>query len=575
MQATYPEVRATVRSRAGAFLSALERPAVQASIPVVFLVLVIAGTWRGFSAVPFWDMWDGAVWFYLAVRDGVDGQFLAQHNEHRIVFSKILFWLDLHVFGARSYLLLPANVGLGILVWMAFCGTARPLIRDDGHWKIVCCALAALSLSWMQSENFVWAFQSQFLVAVLFPLAAFAYLAMSARAPRFVPWFIGALVFGAASLGTMVNGLLVFPLLVAMQVVLARVTGRISWGRVLVLTVSGGVLTALWFRGFALGSDGVTPTPADFVLFAATFMGDPLGHISGHVAGGVMGGVAFAGVVLALAILWWRQGTQLHPMFLGLLAMIAFIGGTCLMVSYGRAAIAHDASMISRYATPSLAAWCACLILGAAVLQTRPRAQAIFARTSAALALVLLPIQFQALNGEGPLARQERMHGALALVLGVYDPEALRKIYLSKTRDYYLHVKTAADRLAAMNRSIFADPAWNRITARIGGPIPDGWRACTGAVERMRAIPGEDRFRGVDGWAIDKERLRQPRLIYFAVDGRVVGLAMSGAPRPDVAAVMGWRGRRGGFNGFVAADANGDLAVLCPGTDDAMADVPG
>ncbi|MGD4365427.1 hypothetical protein QT713_22860, partial [Xanthomonas citri pv. citri] len=42
-----------------------------------------------FSPVPFWDMWDGGLGFYVRQMTDVS-QWWAQHNEHRIVLSRIL-----------------------------------------------------------------------------------------------------------------------------------------------------------------------------------------------------------------------------------------------------------------------------------------------------------------------------------------------------------------------------------------------------------------------------------------------------------------------------------------------------
>src|SRR5687767_513075 len=65
--------------------------------PVAFLALALVGGTRHYSPVPFWDMWDSYLGFFGSTRDGGFGVWWAQHNEHRIVFSKVLFWLDLAV----------------------------------------------------------------------------------------------------------------------------------------------------------------------------------------------------------------------------------------------------------------------------------------------------------------------------------------------------------------------------------------------------------------------------------------------------------------------------------------------
>ena len=63
-------------------------------LPALFVVSTILGTVRWFSPVPFWDMWEHTVRFYTDVLDGRWSAFWDQANEHRIVISYALFWLD-------------------------------------------------------------------------------------------------------------------------------------------------------------------------------------------------------------------------------------------------------------------------------------------------------------------------------------------------------------------------------------------------------------------------------------------------------------------------------------------------
>lgn len=555
-------VRERLTAWARACVPALNYPRVLAAIPVLFFSLVMAGVIRAYTPVPSWDMWDGAVQFYFDTRDGVRGALTHQHNEHRIVFSKLLFWLDIHYFGARAVFLAAAHIVLGLLIWGTFCAVARPLIADRRLWAILCCGLGVFSFSWMQQENFTSAFQSQFFAAVLFPLLAFACLAMTAAARRPWLWFAAAIAGGVASLGTMVNGLLAFPLLVIMQIALgAWMPRRIVLIRALILTTIGIAAVALWFRTYTFPDAAEAPALGDILVLALTFMGVPFSPFSAGVAAGIVGGLVFGATTVALFVRWWRARAQFHPLVLALFAMIAFVGATGLMVAYGRASITADASAISRYATPALAAWCAMLSVAAAVFQRRPRAVRLFAGVTVASALLFLPAQLNALGDDGPRFQEERMHGALALMLDIYDPVALSKIYQTPMPELHVRLRAAAGRLAAGGRSTFADPRWDDARARLGSSAAEGFHPCEGMIEQTRALP-DSSFRAVSGWMFDPAA-RPPRFVYFAHDGRIAGLAVTGAPRPDVVRVKGRRAYRGGFDGYVAAPDGAVVAIVC------------
>ena len=71
--------------------------------------LAIIGGFRFYSPIPFMDMWNGYLDFYLRTLNGDTSVWWAQHNEHRIFLSRILYWLDIKYFQGLSYFLTAAN----------------------------------------------------------------------------------------------------------------------------------------------------------------------------------------------------------------------------------------------------------------------------------------------------------------------------------------------------------------------------------------------------------------------------------------------------------------------------------
>jgi hypothetical protein len=151
----------------------------------IFILLAILGTIRSYSPVPFWDMWDGFLQFYLKVSEQDWGAWWVGHNEHRIVLSRIFFWLDLRFFGGTGWFSLSATYLFIVVVgafftsiWCEQTGSSQAgdlLIGGDRSRKIsdwyMLFFLMAWIFSWSKYENLTWAFQSQFILAQLLPLS--------------------------------------------------------------------------------------------------------------------------------------------------------------------------------------------------------------------------------------------------------------------------------------------------------------------------------------------------------------------------------------------------------------------
>ncbi len=533
-----------------------------AVLPAAFFGLMLIGLVRWYSPVPFWDMWDAYLAGYIAYLDGDWRWLFAQTNEHRIWFSNVLFFLDLTFFGGRSLFLIPANVVLVLALWLTLTLIARALLKDAPRlWPVVALALGPLCFSWLQEQNLTWGFQSQFFVAYLFPLAAFACLARSDDAQYGSRWFAAALVFGLASLGTMANGIAVLPLMVAMSLAMRR----ISWRRTLIILVIGAVSITAWFQGYFTVARDHAPL-AQTVTFILTFFGLPIGEMFASERASYVGGALFIAATTAFALQWLRTRKVQAPLVLGLVTFLAYIGASCAVIALGRAAIQPNAALVSRYATPSLIAWCALAILVAFAFRHARYARAVTMAVGILAAAGLWSSQSKVFGDVGPELVHQHLAGALALKLKIADRRIIGAIYPTDSDEAFNHVRTVADMAEGKKLSIMADPDLAFAASIIGQPVPVGLHACAGAVDQVEVIEGESTYARVSGWAYDESLRAPPRLAFLVRDEVVEGVVAAGHSRPDVAASIGVAAARSGFVGFLrpgADEAASTAQIFC------------
>lgn len=131
------------------------------------LVSTIYGVVRFYSPVPWWDEWDGYIGFYRNLAFGIWRGWWIPHMEHRLIFPRALFLLDINAFGGMHYflffieqLMLAAVV---VIVWREYArGRA---VRAPLGWVIG--FPVALMFSWVQSEVLKWGFEVQVIAVYL------------------------------------------------------------------------------------------------------------------------------------------------------------------------------------------------------------------------------------------------------------------------------------------------------------------------------------------------------------------------------------------------------------------------
>lgn len=514
----------------------------RATSPLLVLLLLLAiwtavssaiGAWRDFSPVPFWDQWRGYIDFYMHADSW--RAYWQPHNEHRIIVSKLIFWADNRWFGGRNVLSMVANYVLLFALAASFCRIGMRYLEDFNRRLALIAVVGVIMFSWVQWENLTWAFQNQWYAVSLFALLAFACLERG----RDWRWLIGSIVCALLSMCSMANGLLAFPILVAMALYL-----RLGWERVLALAVACALATAAYTHHLHPATDkpityALHAMPHEVARFVVLYLGGPAwGALQSLTLSLVFGGLWLLGAALLLwmIVVCRRSPERLRAPAMG--AMALFILATGLVTALGRVPLlGSGVAMASRYESAALVGWTAMLIFFAANCSTLFQIEFVAAAALAAMAVVA-PYQPNALT---PMAdRTFRLNaGGLALRAGVFDSPLIAPL----NDDHALLVKVATE--ARMRHlSIFSRPS-------VDFPEPTSpvvaSRPCTGGINSIvKASPTSD-LAQINGWAYEPNGSPAAHVIITDPSGNPIGYGIGGEPRAAEAASVGNQETRSGW----------------------------
>lgn len=532
----------------------------------VFVTLAVIGAIRNYSPVPIWDMWNGYLDFYVRVNQGDWYAWWAQHNEHRILLARLFFWMDLEWFGGAGWFLILINYLLLGLICIVFLSALRE------HTKNTTCLIGYFIVSWLfswsQQMNLVWGFQIQFFLVQLLPLCAFYSMHKSANLNKNASVNFGAsIVFGVLSIAAMANGVLVLPLMTLFAFLI-----RLSLKKCFLLVFASVASIWCYFNDYHAvtfhGSitQALVETPVGLFQFILLYLGGPFYYISGSTTYSIY--IAkFMGGFLIISSMFFASRSLRTPrqstLDLALLFFILFIGGTALGTAGGRLSFGVNMALTSRYMTPALMAWSALIILY--IPHILKPGKAISKKIWLPLLLLLismLPLQLSALISKKEIIF-EREVASLALELGVKDAPQIANV--SPTADVNWALSFAR-KPADLDLSIFGMTPIKNSRERIGTQstsltyLPAG---CIGKINDVQIIEGDSRYLQVRGWMLNPSNLSVPQSISFIdSQGLVVGIALTGQSRKDVAAEINLPVVNSGFKGYLRADQRGKLVEL-------------
>jgi hypothetical protein len=530
------------------------------TIAVTLYMVVIT-----YSALPYWDGW-------IQIDVAANGNnplspawLWQQHNEHRLVLPKLFLAADLRLFWARQAFLLASIfviqlLHLALLSWsMWVLGGWRGTLWRTGTGLAAFCLFCP-----SQGENFIWGFQTCFVLAPLLATVSCVALLLSwierqqqTAKPAPAAFLLLSILAAVGASYSLSNGNLLWPLLL-----LAALYLRLPRSAIVALAVSAVLSAGLYVYKYARPSYHADPTaslraPLTLMKYCAVYFLGSWIHRDIHASEYVL--LAGLGIVIALLLPALPYARGFCVFAVQLVFTMAFCVATAIITATGRSNSGIAQALASRYQTVALLFWCCLglLLLGATF--ARPGRHYAFTVTQVCLLVILAR---GAIIARYPIA-EARRHTftqkaiAASLITGVHDPAVLSESF--PERDLLLK---SARYLETNHLSVFAGST----PSEIGRPLESVFRLaspsdCAGMVESVAPVD-ETGERGVRlaGWAWDSKHDRPPSAIVVVTNGIITGLGAVGQWRPNVRTMKPKMSSSYiGFVGFVPKPAAGSL----------------
>ncbi|MFT4505385.1 hypothetical protein [Caballeronia sp. 15711] len=521
------------------FLNTSTAISVASLIVAAFVVATtLYGVVRFYSPIIWFDEWDGYLGFYLSTLGNLGLQpWWEPHVEHRIITSRVLYWLDLRYFHGAHVILFGAEqlglAGIVIVVMRAYTdGRARV---DRIAWVIG--IGAALMFSWVQSEILKWGFETCVVLAYFFATSA-AYL--FTRDKITPPKRLGlAFTFAALSEFSMGNGIGA-PVMLAMLSILMRRSRQ----EIVASGCAAIILVASYMIGYSKPPPNplaITPTLNSMAEFLVVFLGNPLFFIGAPVwACAAMGFFTLVGSCwIGVHVYLTRQVTPYRAFLFGL---ILFVFASGAAATIGRSPGGIMAAIESRYTTGPLLGWLALALLAFDVSLTAV-AQTCIMLVSVVISAVI------ALSQGGARADNAYLYdwklGLLGQRIGLDHKEYSGQLFPLEIHSRFVrNANLAADlKLGIYGQPWLHDAGLVKFDSTLGD---DGM--CRGYIDTVKpnALGAT-----VGGWAVADQS--KDLLIVLTDDtGKTVGYGVTGARRSDVTALIPSAPATSGWVGFAS-----------------------
>lgn len=442
-------------------------------------------------------------------------------SEHRLIFPRILFLLDYRIARGTGYSLILMTVFIQVLQALLL-GRALQKNLDLAGWeRLFFFFLGIVDCFWLvQSGNMIWGFQvAWFLNGLAASLAAFLICRINDDSETRT-WLniLGAALCCIVSTYSVANGL--FMCLVLLGVILKI---RLPRQFIFFWIFFSAALGASYL--YHLEPESGRHLWKEIFNFQAyhyflVYMGNPVSRFS--LAAGTLVGLTGLGLFFLFARRLFREKRPGFFLKFGL-AQMSYVLLTAMATALGRNDNGVDHASSSRYYTPVLLFWFfACVLVYTQVAGYPKTAKRLRLGVLLALFCGVLPVQLAAPH-QRKIRYVKNDEAALALITGVQDSSALHFALLPPDdtliweQNYFLRTHQL---------SVYHEP-WtltmgHNIHQDYGGDSDQGLQ---GEVDEARpSIPLYDGYY-VSGKVHASNVIRQPEVILFANNGKIVGFA--------------------------------------------------
>ncbi len=504
----------------------------------------------GYSTIPFWDEMDEVDRYIDSIQRSPFGWIWAQHNEHRIVFYKLLLIVDMQFFAGRNW---PMYVGVfcfqlslvvifGYILWKV--GHLTPPL-----WE-ACVGIALYCLFCpSQWENLFWAFQLSFMMVNVWVAIAILCVSLQkqrtqAGQPAGGTLLLVSLLAAAAATFTNGNGVTVWPVLIVIALV-----ARLPW-RVIITYVAGlCCIVPIYLVGYhspPQHADVLASIrhPWSILAFVENYLGSaPVDNA--HIGWAVYAGRLALILVVILAFQLLRHRGRANALDYALAGIVLYCVATAFITALGRLNFGIGQAYTPRYQTFSLLFWWA---LTTWILVALSRRGAV--KSTVALYVVIATILCASAFHYRPILDivrdriLQREVGGIAMVTGVHDEELLRTAILP-------FPVTHLDYLQAHHLSLFSTSTAEQLGQAFGQKytiMPSN--TCAGYVDVVSNPDPSPQDVKLQGWIIDRRTRWPVSTLLLVAEDKIVGLGISGEQRPDV--VNAIRSKRALRSGWIA-----------------------
>jgi hypothetical protein len=487
------------------------------------------------SLVPLWDEWQEIDPIVTAPQHQPPVSWLwSLHNEHRVVFYRLLLLADIHLFHGRHWVYFWAMLAVQMLFLATLAWMLRFASVNGTLWR------AAVGLGGFalfcpsQWENFGWAFQISFLLPGLFLILALSALLKYERSvrevsPRWIYLALSILAAGAATYSS-ANGVVLWPLLLLVAFAL------LPRPEVLASYAGFGLLfIGSYFYRYSAPSIHSSPLnsirhPLPVMEYMAGYLGvifPPWVRIRGVLA--VSSGLA--GLAIAfLVTIWVLQRKPREPLYMALLAVMYFAVATAFITALGRIGFGLAQAFSSRYQTFNLLFWFSAVVLLLFLAdKTSPSLKTMVlgvVSVTMLFAFVVFPFGLRASRTR----TQQAEAAATSLLAGVPDKEALGVLFIDlpliwRDADYFRqqHLFMFSDVKNEQMGQLLAS------TYRIDSP-----QQCQGRATIAERIPSDQLLANSDtdalrlsGWVVNSSSNATSQSFVITAGDTIVGF---GAP---------------------------------------------